>query len=104
MFDAVCVNCGKNCKVPFRPANGKPIYCSDCFEGVEKDRDNGDFSRAPRRNNFDRPSYDRPRFDRQDRKPAEPARNLQLDALSEKVNEMNDKIDLILHALAHQPE
>ena len=32
MFDAVCDECGKDCKVPFKPTSGKPIYCSDCFE------------------------------------------------------------------------
>lgn len=32
MFDAVCDECGKDCKVPFRPSGDKPIYCSDCFE------------------------------------------------------------------------
>jgi CxxC-x17-CxxC domain-containing protein len=31
MFDAVCSNCGKDARVPFRPTNGKPVYCSDCF-------------------------------------------------------------------------
>lgn len=31
-FSAVCSNCGKDCEVPFRPTNGKPVYCSDCFE------------------------------------------------------------------------
>jgi CxxC-x17-CxxC domain-containing protein len=32
MYDAVCDECGKDCKVPFRPSGDKPIYCSDCFE------------------------------------------------------------------------
>jgi CxxC-x17-CxxC domain-containing protein len=32
MFKATCDNCGKECEVPFRPTNGKPVYCSDCFE------------------------------------------------------------------------
>ncbi len=32
MHDAVCVKCGKNCQVPFRPSSGKPVYCNDCFE------------------------------------------------------------------------
>jgi len=32
MFKTVCSNCGKECEVPFRPTNGKPVYCSDCFE------------------------------------------------------------------------
>ncbi len=31
MFDAVCSECGKPCKVPFEPRNGRPVYCSDCF-------------------------------------------------------------------------
>ena len=29
--DAVCSECGKDCKVPFKPAEGKPVYCRDCF-------------------------------------------------------------------------
>jgi CxxC-x17-CxxC domain-containing protein len=32
MYQATCSNCGKPCEVPFRPTNGKPVYCSDCFE------------------------------------------------------------------------
>lgn len=32
MYDAVCDKCGRNCRVPFRPTSGKPVYCSDCFE------------------------------------------------------------------------
>lgn len=31
MFDAVCAECGKTCKVPFEPRNDRPVYCSDCF-------------------------------------------------------------------------
>ena len=31
MFDAVCSECGKTAKVPFRPTSGKPVYCTDCF-------------------------------------------------------------------------
>jgi CxxC-x17-CxxC domain-containing protein len=31
MFSATCSSCGKEAKVPFRPTNGKPVYCSDCF-------------------------------------------------------------------------
>lgn len=32
MHEAVCDECGKDCRVPFRPSGDKPIYCSDCFE------------------------------------------------------------------------
>jgi len=31
MYDAVCANCGKETKVPFKPHLEKPVYCSDCF-------------------------------------------------------------------------
>ncbi len=32
MHDAICAKCGNDCQVPFRPVEGKPIYCSNCFE------------------------------------------------------------------------
>lgn len=32
MHDVVCIKCGKNCQVPFRPTPGKPVFCSDCFK------------------------------------------------------------------------
>lgn len=31
MFDAVCAECGKPCKVPFQPREDRPVYCSECF-------------------------------------------------------------------------
>jgi CxxC-x17-CxxC domain-containing protein len=31
MFQAKCTSCGKECTVPFKPAQGKPVYCRDCF-------------------------------------------------------------------------
>ena len=31
MFPAVCVQCGSECQVPFKPTEGKPVYCSECF-------------------------------------------------------------------------
>ncbi|MGI6202159.1 MAG: zinc-ribbon domain containing protein [Eubacteriales bacterium] len=31
MFDAVCSDCGKECKIPFEPKTDRPVYCSDCF-------------------------------------------------------------------------
>ena len=31
MFAAVCAECGKECQVPFKPTEGKAVYCSECF-------------------------------------------------------------------------
>ena len=33
MHKAVCDECGKDCEVPFRPSNDKPIFCDACFGG-----------------------------------------------------------------------
>ena len=31
MHKATCSECGKECEVPFKPTEGKPVYCRDCF-------------------------------------------------------------------------
>jgi len=38
LYDAVCSACGKETKVPFRPRNDRPIYCSDCFSKIRATR------------------------------------------------------------------
>lgn len=39
LFDAVCADCGAECKVPFKPsANGKPVYCKDCYKKYAPDK------------------------------------------------------------------
>ncbi len=54
MFEAICDQCGKPCKVPFRPSGDKPVYCSACFDQKGGD-DRG-------RNRDRRPSYGRDSF------------------------------------------
>jgi len=31
MHKATCSECGKECEVPFKPTEGKPVYCKECF-------------------------------------------------------------------------
>lgn len=31
MFEAICADCKTPCEVPFRPAEGRAIYCKECF-------------------------------------------------------------------------
>lgn len=31
MHKAVCSECKKQCEVPFKPTEGKPVYCKECF-------------------------------------------------------------------------
>ncbi|MBM4401452.1 MAG: zinc-binding protein [Crenarchaeota archaeon] len=38
MFAATCAQCGKETEVPFEPREGRPVYCSDCFNKVKTTR------------------------------------------------------------------
>ncbi len=32
LFDAICAKCGKNTQVPFKPMQGRPVYCRQCYQ------------------------------------------------------------------------
>ena len=34
MFPAVCASCGTETQVPFEPREGRPVYCSRCYDKV----------------------------------------------------------------------
>ncbi|TAJ44453.1 CxxC-x17-CxxC domain-containing protein [Methanofollis fontis] len=38
MHKAVCSDCGKECEVPFKPTEGRPVYCRDCLPKHRKPR------------------------------------------------------------------
>ncbi|MBW2966562.1 DNA-directed RNA polymerase [Candidatus Woesearchaeota archaeon] len=31
MHKAICSECSQECEVPFKPTEGKPVYCKECF-------------------------------------------------------------------------
>jgi CxxC-x17-CxxC domain-containing protein len=31
MHKAVCADCKADCEVPFKPTEGKPVYCKECY-------------------------------------------------------------------------
>jgi CxxC-x17-CxxC domain-containing protein len=31
MHKAICADCKKECEVPFKPRDDRPVYCRDCF-------------------------------------------------------------------------
>jgi len=76
LHDAVCDECKKDCKVPFRPSGDKPIYCSDCFEKKG--------GRTPRR----------PSFDNRD------SGGRSSSQLIEKIETLNTKLDKIIDLLS----
>ncbi len=38
MYPAVCAECGKETEVPFEPREGRPVYCSECFNKIRANR------------------------------------------------------------------
>ena len=36
MHKATCAECGKECEVPFKPIEGKPVYCKECYASKKK--------------------------------------------------------------------
>ena len=38
MFPAVCAECNKDTEVPFQPREGRPVYCSECYNKVRTNK------------------------------------------------------------------
>jgi len=38
LYDAICSNCNKECKVPFKPTTDKPLFCKECYEAHKRRR------------------------------------------------------------------
>ncbi len=36
MYKAVCAGCGGEAKVPFKPRDDRPVYCSECFAKMKE--------------------------------------------------------------------
>lgn len=36
MFTATCASCGNEAKVPFKPREDRPVYCSECFAKMKE--------------------------------------------------------------------
>ncbi len=36
MHKATCDECKKECEVPFKPTEGKPVYCKECYQKHKK--------------------------------------------------------------------
>jgi len=33
---ATCADCGNECEVPFKPTEGRPVYCRECYRKHRK--------------------------------------------------------------------
>lgn len=63
-FDVVCAECGVQTTVPFKPTEGRPVKCRDCFAKGRPPRSDRPMGGGPRSGGFggDR-GGDRPLFD-----------------------------------------
>jgi len=43
MHKATCAECKQECEVPFKPTEGKPVYCKDCYAKKRDSEDREDF-------------------------------------------------------------
>jgi len=42
MHSAVCAECKQKCEVPFKPREGKPVFCKECFMKKKDSEDNSE--------------------------------------------------------------
>ena len=36
LYSAVCSECGAECKVPFKPIQGRAVYCRECYKNENR--------------------------------------------------------------------
>lgn len=89
MHKAICSNCGKECEVPFKPSDDKPVYCRDCF-AKNRSHEERNFGGDRRES---RPAFKRFDDNRQNSSP----RTNELDSI-------NNKLDQILKILNNRSE
>ncbi|MBI2120636.1 MAG: hypothetical protein HYT94_03370 [Parcubacteria group bacterium] len=76
MHQATCSECGKRCEVPFRPMNGKPVFCTECFSSKR-----GASDRVPAKTHYENRGSEGN------------------DGLRRQVSEMNMKLDRLIKAV-----
>jgi CxxC-x17-CxxC domain-containing protein len=55
MFRTTCDKCGERCEVPFRPTEGKPVYCLTCYKkSGSSDSGRSDSRRDNNQDQFDK--------------------------------------------------
>lgn len=61
MHRATCAQCNNPCEVPFRPVDGRPVYCSDCFRSKREGGFGGQDKFASRNFTSPKPAF-RPEY------------------------------------------
>lgn len=97
LFDAVCAECNKPCKVPFRPTGDKPVYCSDCFRTKQDSAPRGDYEGRENRNSSQS-------FPKKDFTPSAPAKSQmddkKIDDIKKQLESLTTKLDKIIQIVS----
>ena len=107
MFSATCASCGKQCQVPFKPVDGRPVYCNDCFgsnrdEGANRGGSDRSYSSpAPRRDFNSHDRNDRPSFS------PKQAPDNRIDGVSKQLEKVSMQLDQLIgmmkQSVSNQP-
>jgi CxxC-x17-CxxC domain-containing protein len=62
MHQATCAECGNSCEVPFRPVDGRPVYCANCFQSKRETGGDRGGDRFPRRDFGANKTFIKPAF------------------------------------------
>lgn len=62
MHKTTCAQCGNPCEVPFRPIEGRPVYCTDCFKNKKEGGNFGRENRFPKRDFGPSKQFAKPEF------------------------------------------
>ncbi len=102
MHKATCATCGTVCEVPFRPVDGRPVFCKEHFAGKEESGGDRRSDRGPSRGGFvkrdfgsrppQRPSFDAPRSNDGNAK--------QLEAISGKLDRVIESLSALTRAMS----
>lgn len=85
LYKATCAECNKACEVPFRPMDGKPVYCKECFG---KKRSNAGVDTFPKRD-FNARGPEKPQFQKSGNG----------DVMVRQLETVNTKLDQLIRAV-----
>jgi CxxC-x17-CxxC domain-containing protein len=95
MFTAVCESCGESCEVPFKPSEGKSVFCSNCFRGID--------SASKNKNVLDGEKYQK-QFDQLNSKLDEILRALKPTTVQEKIKEVKAVKEINVESIKIEPK
>ncbi len=105
MFPATCSKCGNAFELPFRPSGDRPVFCRDCFGGV-----NAAGISTPRTDAA--PRFEKRDFEKRDFAASAPSfapasrhetPDARIDELKRQLDVVQSKLDRVLHLIEAKP-